>query len=57
MNGVDQEEDAVFEQMTLSDFKMWNSIALKTFSGDSIRMTNISDNITASWGWGCCLYC
>ena len=34
------EEQAVFEQLTLSDFKKWSSTALKTFNNYTIIMTN-----------------
>ena len=39
------EEQAVFEQFTLSDFKKWSSTALKTFNNYTIIMTNNSDKI------------
>ena len=32
-------EQAVFEQLNLSDFKKWISIALKTFNNYTIIMT------------------
>ena len=35
------EEQAVFEQLTLSDFRMWSSKVLKAFNDYSITMTNI----------------
>ena len=35
------EEQAVFEQLTLSDFNMWSSKVLKTFNDYSIIMTDI----------------
>ena len=38
------EEQPVFEQVILSDFKMWSSTALKTFNNDSVVITNISRN-------------
>ena len=38
-------EQAVFEQITLSDFKKWSSSALKTFNNYTITMTNNSDKI------------
>ena len=44
-------EQAVFEQLTLSDFKKWISTALKTFNNYTIMMTNIritSDKIRIS---------
>ena len=34
------EEQAVFEHLTLSDFKKWSVTALKTFSNYTIIMTN-----------------
>ena len=36
-------EQAVFEQLTLSDFKKWSSSASKTFNNYTITMTNNSD--------------
>ena len=39
------EEYAVFEQLTLSDFKKWISTALNTFNNYTIIMTNNSDKI------------
>ena len=39
------EEQIVFEQFTLSDFKKWSSTALKTFINCTIIMTNNSDKI------------
>ena len=39
------EEQTVFDHLTLSNFKMWSSIALKASCNYSIRMTNNSDNI------------
>ena len=41
-------EQAAFEQLTLSDFKMWSYKALKTFKNYSMIRTNISSNITVS---------
>ena len=38
-------EQAVFEQLTLRDFKKWISAALKIFNNCTIIMTNNSDNI------------
>ena len=37
------EEQVVFEQLTLSDFKKWSSTSLKTFNNYTIIMTNNSD--------------
>ena len=42
------EEQAVFEQLTLSDFKKWSSTALKTFNNYTIIMTNNSYKIRIS---------
>ena len=39
------EERAAFEQLTLTNFKMWNPTTLKTFNNFSLIMTNISDSI------------
>ena len=39
------DEEALFEQITLSDFKMQISTALKTFNNYSIIMTNTNDNM------------
>ena len=39
------DEQAVFEQITLSDFKMRGSTVLKTFNNYSIIMTNNNDNM------------
>ena len=39
------EEQAVFEQLTLNDFKMWKSTVLKTFNNYSITMSNIRRNL------------
>lgn len=47
MNDVN-EEQAVFELLTLSNFKMWSSTALRYFSNYSIIITNDSDNIRIS---------
>ena len=33
------EEQAVFEQLTLSDFKKWSSTALETFNNYTITVT------------------
>ena len=41
-------EQAVFEQLTLSNFKKWSSTALKTFNNYTIIMTNNSDKIKIS---------
>ena len=38
-------EQAVFEQITLIDFKKWSSSALKSFNNYTITMTNNSDKI------------
>ena len=42
------EEKAVLEHLTLSNFKMWSSTALRYFSNYSIMITNDSDNIRIS---------
>ena len=39
------EEQAVYEQFTLSDFKKWSSTALKTFNNYTIIMNNNNDKI------------
>ena len=39
------EEQAFFEQLTLSNFKMWSFTTLKDFNNYSVITTNISDNI------------
>ena len=41
-------ELAIFEQLTLSSFKMLSSTALKTFNNDSIIVTNKSKNVAIS---------
>ena len=41
-------EQAVFEQLTLRDFKKWNFSALKTFNNYTITMANNSDKIIIS---------
>ena len=41
-------EQAVFEQLTLSDFRKWNSTALKTFNISTIIITNNSDKMRIS---------
>ena len=47
MDRIDKQQ-AVFEQLTLSDFKKWSSTALKTFNNYTIKMTNNSYKITIS---------
>ena len=42
------EEQAVFEQLTLNDFKKGNPTALNTFNNYTIIMTNKSDKIRMS---------
>ena len=42
------EYQAVFEQLTLSDFKKWSFIAWKTFNNYSTIMKNNSDKIKIS---------
>ena len=39
------EEQAVFRQLTLSNFKKWSFTALKTFNNSTIIMTNNSGKI------------
>ena len=41
-------KQALFEQLTLSEFKKWNSTALKTFNNYTIMMTNNSNKVTKS---------
>ena len=41
-------EQAVFDQLSLSEFKKWNFIALKTFNTYTIIMTTTSDKIRVS---------
>ena len=43
------EEQAIFEQLTLSNFKRWSSTALKTFNNSTIIMTNDSGKVRISW--------
>ena len=47
------EEQAVFEQLYLSDFKIWSSTGLKTVNNYSIMMTNISNKMRISSAWCC----
>ena len=47
MDRIDKEQ-AVFEQLTLSDFKKWSSKALKTFNNYTTIMTNNSYKIRIS---------
>ena len=42
------EEQAVFEQLTRSDFKKWSCTALKTFNNYTIIINNNSDKKTRS---------
>ena len=37
-------EEAVFEELTLSDFNIWSSPSLKTFKNYNIMMTNNTEN-------------
>ena len=53
MGRMDKEQ-AVFEQLTLSDFKKWSSLASKTFNNYTIAMTNNSVKIRISSVW--CFY-
>ena len=41
-------EQAVFKQLTSSDFKKWRSIVLKTSNNYTIIMTNNSNKIRMS---------
>ena len=50
-------EQAVFEQLTLTDFNKWSSIILKTFNNYTIAVTNNNDKISILWEWCCCLHC
>ena len=47
MGGMGKEQ-AVFEQLTLSDFKKINSTALKNFNNYTIIMTNNGEKISIS---------
>ena len=49
------EEQAVFEQLTLSDFKMWSSTAVNNFHNHTILMTENDDKIRILWSWCFCL--
>ena len=51
------EEQAILKQLPLSDFKMWSSTALKTFSSYGIVMGRNRDNIRISRMYFCCLRC
>ena len=44
-------ERAVFEQLTLSNFKKWSSTALKGFTNYTIIMANNSDKMRISYVW------
>ena len=46
MGRIDKEQ-AVFEQLTLRDFKKWSS-SVKTFNNYTITMTNNNDKIKIS---------
>ena len=57
--GCMDKEQAVFEQITLSDLKNSSSTALKTFSNYTIIRTNNSYKISKLWVWCfdlCCLF-
>ena len=41
-------EQALSEQLTLSDFEKWSSAALKAFNNYTIIMTSSSDKIRTS---------
>ena len=47
MGRMDKEQ-AVFEQLTLSNFKKWSSTALKGFTNYTITMTNNRDKMRIS---------
>ena len=49
------EEQAVFEQLTLSDFKMWSSTAVNNFYNHTILMTENGDRMRILWSWCFCL--
>ena len=55
MSCVD-EEQAVFEQLTLNDFKMWSWTVFKTFNNYSIIMKNSTYKIRISGVWLCCYF-
>ena len=48
-------DKAVFEQLTLSNFKKPSSAALKNFKNYSIMLTHNSGKIKLSWVWRCFL--
>ena len=50
------EEQTVFEHLTLSNFKKWSSTALNTFNISTIIMANNNDKIIISWAWCFCLF-
>ena len=52
-----EEQQAVFEQLTLSDFKNRSSITLRTFNNSAIIMINNSGKKRISWVWCFCLCC
>ena len=39
-----EEEQSVFQQLTLSDFRKWSSTALNNFNNYTIIVTNNIDN-------------
>ena len=41
-------EEAVFNRLTLSSFKRWNSTALKSFNNYTIVMANSSEKMRIS---------
>ena len=45
------EEKAVFEQLTLNDFKRLSSTALRTVKNSTIIMTSNSGKMRISWVW------
>ena len=42
------EEQAIFDQLTLSNFKKWSSTLLKTFNNSTIIMANDSGKVRIS---------
>ena len=47
MSSMD-EGQAVFEQLTLNELKIWSSTTLKNFNNYSLIMTKIGDNLKIS---------
>ena len=42
------EEEVIFEQLTLSDFKMWSSTVLKSCNNYDVILANNTDNMRVS---------